>query len=462
MSNLPASKLTDKIQVSQFMPPAGLSNDIVTQDSAALDFIEKHGSDLRYCCTSKNWFRWNETVWVQDNKGLAFHFARELARTLADTQPERKRYITSTTGFAAGVERFAKTDPAVTVSHEDWDGNPMLLGTPGGTVDLTTGKLRESLRDDHITKCTATAPGDGGCPLWLQFLNQATGDDAELIRFLQQWCGYSLTGLTVEHKLVFVYGPGGNGKSVFLNIVSAVLKEYATVAAMDTFTATKSDKHPTELAMLRGARFVTASETEEGRAWAESRIKQMTGGDPITARFMKQDNFTYVPQFKLTIAGNHKPMLRNVDQAARRRFLIVPFERKPEKPDYDLERKLQMELPGILQWMIEGCLDWQANKLILPSVVLAATEEYFSDQDLFAHWLAEDCECDVGNAEMSESSSVLFKSWKDFAIGAGNAPGSRQSFADMMTRHNFKFYRSNKAREFFGVRLKPKLSFDHD
>ena len=182
------------------------------------------------------------------------------------------------------------------------------------------------------------APVPGDCPRWLKFLDETTNGDAGLIRFLQQWCGYALTGITREHALVFVYGPGGNGKTVFLNVVNEILNDYATVAAMDTFTASKTDKHSTDLAMLHGARLVTASETEEGRAWAEARIKQITGGDRVTARFMRQDNFTYVPQFKLMIIGNHKPVLHNVDEAAQRRFHIVPFMIRPETPDASCSR----------------------------------------------------------------------------------------------------------------------------
>jgi putative DNA primase/helicase len=204
---------------------------------------------------------------------------------------------------------------------------------------------------------------------------------------------------------------------------------------------------------------VTASETEEGRAWAESRIKQMTGGDPITARFMRQDFFTFTPQFKLMIVGNHKPVLKNVDEAARRRFLIVPFERKPENPDRELEEKLKAEAPGVLRWMINGCLDWQANGLVKPPSVLAATEEYFSDQDLFAHWLADECDCEPGNTNKSETSGRLFKSWKEYAVAAGNSPGSQQSFKDQMIRHGFRFYRSARAREFFGVMFRQKASY---
>jgi putative DNA primase/helicase len=434
-------------------PPRGKPNDVVTEDSAARSFVERYGNDLRYCHSTGAWFRWNGRTWTRERTGLAFHFARELARHVAEDQDANKRVKINSTNFAAGVEKFAKTDPDVAVTIDYWDADPWLLGTPGGTVDLRTGVLRLPRRDDGITKSTAFAPANTGCPMWMAFLDQTTGGDGELIRLLQQWTGYCLTGNTREHALVFGYGPGGNGKGTFINTVSAILRDYAVTAAMDTFTASRGDKHPTDLAMLRGARFVTASETEEGKAWAESRIKQLTGGDRISARFMRQDFFEFTPQFKLMIIGNHKPRLSSVDDAARRRFLIVPFERKPDKPDRELDQKLIGEAPGILQWMIQGCLDWQRNGLQKPASVLAATEEYFSDQDLFAHWLAEECVCEPGNTYRSAASSVLFKSWSEYARSAGCAAGSTVSFKDQMTNHGFKFIRGRKAREFFGISL---------
>lgn len=437
---------------------AARANDIITEDSAALQFVEKYGKELRYCHSTGSWFRWNDRTWVRDNTHLAFHWARELARKLAQDGDKRSRYITSKTSFAAGVERYAKSDPAVAVTVDHWDRDPLQLGTSGGTVDLRTGQLGPARPEDGITKTTAVAPAKSGCPRWESFLAETTGDDTELISFLQQWCGYSLTGLTQEHSLVFVHGPGGNGKTVFLNTVAYVMRDYAATAAMETFTNSAGDKHPTDLAMLRGARLVTASETEEGKAWAETRIKQMTGGDPITARFMRRDFFTYKPNFKLMIIGNHKPVLKNVDDAARRRFLIVPFERKPESPDKELEQRLAAEAPAILHWMIQGCIEWQASGLIKPASVLSATEEYFSDQDLFAHWLAEECDCEPGNMEKSEKSSTLFKAWREYAVAAGNSPGSQQSFKDQMSRHGFKFYRGRRAREFFGISLRSKVS----
>jgi len=437
-------------------------NDIVTEDSAAQLFVELHGDKLRYCHSHGKWFHWNGFYWEINNTSLAFHWARELARQLAEDQDERKRYKISATSFAGGVERFAKCDPNVAVTMAFWDQDPWLLGTPGGTVDLRSGLLRPGSCEDAITKVTAVTPDSSGCPRWLRFLVETTGDDGELIRFLQQWCGYCLTGITREHALVFVYGPGGNGKSVFLNTITTILKDYAVTSAMETFTVSTGAKHSTELAMLAGARLVTASETEEGHAWAEARIKALTGGDPITARFMRRDFFTYVPTLKLIVIGNHKPVLHNVDEAARRRFNIVPFILKPATPDRELEQKLMPEAPGILQWMIDGCLDWQQNGLIRPACVIEATAEYFSDQDLLRHWLQEECICEPGNMDRSVASSILFKSWSDYAKAAGHKPGTHSTFKDNLTAAGFKFYRGEKAREFFGISLRPKPAFGGD
>ena len=174
--------------------PAPTPNDIVTEDNAASRFVELRGGELRFCHSQHAWFRWNGCVWTQDKTGGALYWARELARNLAQDQNDRHRYITSKVSFASGVERFARHDPQIAVTADYWDSDPFLLGTPGGTVDLRTGELRPSVPDDGITKSTSVAPLDAPCARWLQFLNETTGNDRELIRFLQQWCGYSLTG----------------------------------------------------------------------------------------------------------------------------------------------------------------------------------------------------------------------------------------------------------------------------
>jgi putative DNA primase/helicase len=230
---------------------------------------------------------------------------------------------------------------------------------------------------------------------------------------------------------LFIYGPGGNGKSVFLNTVVGILGEYAAIAAMDTFTDVGNDRHLAFLAMLKGARMVTATETEEGRAWAEVKIKQLTGGDPITANFMRQNPFTFRPAFKLTIGGNHQPVLRNVDDAARRRLKMAPFTHKPPEEDRRLEMKLRAEWPGILRWMIEGGLDWQRNGLIHPKAVQAATAYYFSEQDTLAQW-QEDC-CETGRG-FEDTAASLFSNWRNYALARSEEPGNAKRFSTALQR----------------------------
>ena len=290
------------------------------------------------------------------------------------------------------------------------------------------------------------------CPRWLQFLDEITGGNAELQRFLQRIAGYSLTGSTRDHALFFFYGTGGNGKGVFLNTLAAILADYAAVAPMEAFIATQGERHPTDLAGLRGARLVTSQETEEGRRWAESKIKALTGGDPITARFMRQDFFTYLPAFKLVIAGNHKPGLRGVDEAIRRRFHLVPFTVTIANPDPDLPDKLRAEWPGILQWMIEGCLAWQRDGLNPPAIVRDATEAYLGEEDAIARWV-EDC-CVTGKQHWC-ASAKLWPSWQRWATAANERVGSQKRFGMALEGHGYTGEKSQEVRGYTGLDLKP-------
>jgi putative DNA primase/helicase len=406
----------------------------LTEDGLALAFAKAHQDLLRYDHTRRAWFQWTGKSWRHDETRLAFSWSRGICRKLGQGSDvsAKTSAILAKASTAAAVERFAQSDPALAVTSAIWDRDPFLLGTPEGTVDLRTGNLREPTPEDYITKLTAVSPAAApDCPLWLAFMEQVTGADRDLTRFLRQWCGYCLSGDVTEHALLFAHGPGGNGKGVFLNTVRNIFGGYASNAAMDTFTASTTDKHPTDLAMLRGARLVTASETEDGRAWAESRIKSLTGGDPITARFMRQDFFEYSPQFKLTIIGNHKPVLRNVDDAARRRFNIVPFLFKPKTVDRELESKLRAEWPGILRWMIDGCLDWQMHGLVRPGVVTEATAEYFSEQDTVNQWVEECC---ILAAGQFDTLAVLFKSWTEYALANGEKPGTTKWFSQTVAK----------------------------
>jgi putative DNA primase/helicase len=299
-----------------------------------------------------------------------------------------------------------------------WDRDPFLLGTPGGTVNLRNGQLRPARQTDFITKLTSVAPAETAdettCPRWLVFLHEVTNYNESLIRYLKQWFGYSLTGETSEQCLVFIYGPGGNGKGVLIQTIQAIVGDYGHEAATDVFLASYYDKHTTSLAALHGKRLVFASETEEGRTWAIGIIKRLTGGDLMTARFMRQDDFTFKPILKLTVIGNHQPNLPSVGIAERRRFNLVSFDFVPDDVDPYLVEKLKAEGPGILRWMIEGCLDWRENRLEEPDSVRHDTDEYLDRQDHFNSWREEYTELHPGTT-IGEPSARLFASWKLYA-----------------------------------------------
>jgi putative DNA primase/helicase len=429
----------------------------VSEDFAAQRFAIQYRGSFRYCHDRNSWFEWNGSYWRQAKTGAAFHAVRELARSISKDGSTKDRFAAGRSSFAAGVERFARSDPVFATTMDAWDRDPFLLGAGEGTIDLRNGRIAPGRPEDGITKSTSVTPANtADCPLWRSFLFETTSGDEELIRFLQQVTGYCLTGSTAEQVLFYGHGDGGNGKSVFQNTLTGIMNDYAVAAAMETFTASHGERHPTDMAMLRGARLVTASETEDGRAWAENRIKQLTGGDPITARFMRQDFFTYTPSFKLFIIGNHKPALNNVDVAIRRRFLLIPFVHRPRRPDSHLAEKLRLEWPSILRWMIEGCLDWQQNGLVVPPSVAIATQDYLTDQDSLSHWLEECCDVDVGNEYKFEPVTSLFASWSNFAKQSGEYPGSKKSFSEKLVNRGFSRCKKdrNKVRAFSGLRLK--------
>ena len=425
-----------------------------SDDALALEFTTRHAGDLRYVAGFGTWLRWDGTRWVFEKTLAAYDLARAVARDLANACPDaRDKCKIASAKTVGAIERLARSDRRHALTVDIWDANPWLVNTTGGIVDLRTGMMLPHDPLAYMTKITPVAP-NGACPRWRQFLAEITNGDEELQGFLQRIAGYSLTGITRDHALFFFYGTGGNGKGVFLNTLSAVFGDYAAVAPMEAFIATQGERHPTDLAGLRGARFVTSQETEEGRRWAESKIKALTGGDPITARFMRQDFFTYVPRFKLVIAGNHKPGLRGVDEAIRRRFHRVPFTVTVKKPDRNLPEKLREEWPGILQWVIDGCLDWQREGLNPPPAVRHATEAYLASEDAIGQFIDECCARDPSYVE---GTAVLYARWKPWAEATGEYPGSLKRFSEAMASRGFiRDHHSCTRRAIFrGLTLKP-------
>jgi putative DNA primase/helicase len=430
-----------------------------SEDFLALQFTKEHAGTLRYVSPWGKWLIWNGAKWDFDEKLKAYSLARQICRKAA--KPINKKKEGKTVASArtrAAVISLAQSDPCHAASTDQWDRDLWLLNTPDGVIDLKTGIIRPHTATDYMTKICAVSP-DRAMPIpqWQKFLARVTANDIKLQEYMQRMAGYGLTGVTIEHALFFLYGTGRNGKGVFLNTVAQILYDYHVTASQETFIASTSERHPTDLAMLRGARLVTVAETEQGKRWAESRIKQMTGGDRITARFMRQDFFEYDPQFKLLISGQHRPGLNAVNEAIKSRFNMVPFTVTiPEKErDKNLTKKLESEWPGILAWAIEGCLQWQKIGLSPPPIVVAATTEYLKGEDKYGRWIDERCE----RVSVWTSSSELFASWKSWAEENNEYLVSQTKFSNELKEAGFEKEDRRNANGFKGLRVLPRDPF---
>ena len=428
-----------------------------TEDALALAFTRRYHRDWRYVAAWGRWLVWDGQRWRNEDTLAATDLIRSVCRQTALRADDRKVAAKlASSGTVGGVERLARADRRHAATTDEWDADPWLLNTPGGVVDLKTGRTRANDRADRMTKITTATPR-GECPQWRSFLNDVTGGDQNLQDYLQRMVGYALTGSTREHALFFLYGTGANGKSVFVNTLADILGDYATNAPMDTFMETRTDRHPTDMAGLRGARFVAAIETEQGRRWAESKVKNLTGGDKIAARFMRQDFFEFFPQFKLFVAGNHKPAIRNIDEAMKRRLHLIPFTITvpPEKRDKHLQQKLLAERDGILAWALEGCLAWQRlGRLDPPQQVLDATDEYFEEEDAIGEFLDEDCQ---QSAVAREAISAIYQRWRERAERRGEYVGTSRWLTQQLINRGFARTRLHGgAKALSGLSLKPR------
>jgi putative DNA primase/helicase len=461
---MPANHATDG-RVS--LTGGGLRPQIVAPEYSEIEiadrFANNYAAQLRFIKARGAWLYWDGKRWQNDETDHVANIARLHCKTEAalcastpgNTNAQARALCSDKTVRA--VLRLAAIDPRIASTVSAWDQEPWLLGTPNGVVDLRTGTLRAARPEDHVTKSTAVSPA-GECKAWLAFLERATDSDVDMQNYLQRMSGYALTGSTREHSLHFAFGPGGGGKGTFMHAISSILHDYHVTTAIETLTDTKFDRHPTEVAALQGARLVTCSETERGRQWAESRIKQWTGGDQISARFMNQNFFTFTPTFKLLISGNYKPHMRP-DTAMRRRFQLIPFKTAIPKSEQDptLGTKLEKEWPGILGWMIAGAVMWQRDSLNPPAAVLDATVEYMNEEaeDVLSAWI-HDC-CDI-DPRAETKSGDLYRSYKAFAEQAGEKPVTSTVLSkELKQLAGISLKKTKLARFIVGLRLRSPM-----
>lgn len=354
----------------------------------------------------------------------------------------------------AAVETMAQSNPASAARSGDFDADLLILGTPGGVVDLRSGELRPARREDMVTKQTAIAPAPKGsaAPVWTRFLNDVFEGDQDIISFMQRAAGYALTGETTEHKLLFLYGSGRNGKSTFLDALQWIWGDYARRAPASAFLYSPTPQHSTDIAGLHGARLVVGSELPKGKVWDEAVIKDLTGGEKMTARFMRQDNFDFDPQLTLMIAGNNMPSFRGVDEAIRARVVLVPFTVTipPERRDTGLKDKLRAEAPEILRWAVEGALEWRRRGLDVPAKIAAASQAYFDDEDTLGQFLADETVIDRAAFTTTTDLHQRFRQWTE---KQGLNVWTSHTFTKELKGRGFQDARRYQGRGFMGLRL---------
>jgi putative DNA primase/helicase len=425
-----------------------------SDDALALEFTSRHGDDLRYVAPWGKWLRYDGMRWTEDRTIRVYDLAREVCRDAArDADEKLARQVTSAKTVAA-IEKLARSDPKHATLPEQLDSDPYLFNCPGGTVDLRTGELRPHRREDLITKLAGATPDhDAVDSVWIKFLKDITCGDKEIEDYLQLLLGYCLSADVRDHVLVFFYGTGANGKSTLIDLVLHILSDYAKLIATETLMESRGDRHPTDIAALLGVRLAVSSEVEEGQHWAESRIKALTGDAVLTGRFMRQDYFEFQRTHKLIVAGNHRPAIRTVDEAMRRRIHLCPFKARftGDKADRHMPEKLRAEAPAILAWAIRGFLGWQSGGLQPPATVRAATEDYLSGQDTLGLWLDERCDTTDPSAEAQASS--LYHDYKTWKNGRGERPLSQIRFSGQLEGRYPKGRRGGVIR-FQGLTLK--------
>lgn len=457
-------------QAAKYSPgKSGLLSFEATDLGNAERLVDRHGADLKYCPPLRGWLIWDGKRWSQDKTGEIYRRAAETVRAYrreaeimlkkvkeeaekapsdqAEKAKEKVKAAEKIVGFAKSSEgknklkamvELAEFQQGIPADSDDFDIEKYLLNVNNGTLDLRTGKLSPHRRENLITKL---APVDyspnAHAPRWTQFLSEITDGDMEMIEYLQRKIGYTLSGDTSEEEMDVLYGRGGNGKSKFLEVIQELMGDYAQQAPTSLLMGNNNNGGPSpELVRLKGARFVATVETGEGKRMDEELVKQLTGRDRIAARHLYKDVVEFVPEAKIFLATNHKPLVRADDGGIWRRLKLIPFTVTipEEKRDKHLSEKLKAEISGILTWAIQGFQKWKTDGLNPPAKVTAATDAYQAEMDSLGTFISDCC---VEHPKAKSNAKNLYDEYVTWCQENGENPMKSRMFKKRLEERGF-------------------------
>ncbi|WP_461257046.1 DNA primase family protein [Treponema sp. R80B11-R83G3] len=436
-----------------------------TDTTNAARLLKEHRRNIRYFTALKKWLVWNGIRWEIDEGGALIHekgleTVRNIYDELSKTDDYRERNdienfarISESIRRREAMIKTAQYIKELNIMADDLDRNPWFLNVRNGTIDVLTGEFREHKQEDLITKlANVDYEPTADCPLWKQFIREIMDYKPELIKFLQTAAGWALTGDITDQTMFILYGSGANGKTTFLNTILNLLGDYATSTPTESFMKKNGDQLTNDIARLRGTRFVTTTEAEEGRRLSEPLIKKITGNDQITARFLYGEYFNFTPNFKIFMATNHKPVIKGTDHGIWRRIKLIPFTTTiaQEKQDKNLENKLKQENSGILNWLLEGATNWKKEGLIAPTVILKATDEYRGEMDVIGNFIKQRC---VKNSDITIRIMELYKAYADWCEENKEHAVSERFFTMRLKEMGFVQGRTATERFWVGIGL---------
>lgn len=438
--------------------------------------VDRFGEDIRWVPEFGNFIWWDSMRWVVDwtegapLQAMAVQVIRDLERSLdqfergSGAYKERLKFIAASAskrGIKAMID-LAKCETGMAIKAEDLDSDDFLAGAPNGTIDLRTGELMAPRREDYITKQLGVAyDPDAKCEGFRTFLNDAVKCDKDLYSYMWRAMGYSLTGSTKAECFFFAHGPGGGGKGTMFRVLKVVMGDYAKTLRSASLQAKNMDAIPQDIAKLKGARIAFVHETAENKRWDENLIKELTGGNEVTARFMRENEFEFLPKFKLWIAGNHKPDIISFDRSWARRLRLLPFTNIIAEEDADDDLKLRLaaeQAPGVLAQMVRYCVKWQQEGMKEASVMKAALAKYREESDAIMRYLEEFCELDVYDDENGTKADTLYKGFRAWAKEFGEFCGSAVWFGKDLILKGFERKRLTKGWHYIGITLKDPQS----